>query len=212
MTGSVHSTQPDTMTDLVTRATRSRMMGRIHSFNTAPERAVRSFLHRSGLRFRLHSRMLPGTPDIVLPCWSTAVFVHGCFWHRHEGCRFAYTPRSNVAFWRMKLGQRGPRQAKRPPASTKRLACANHLGVPDHRERPRETRANHSRAEQVRSVMRLAAKMLAAVEVSAARSHQHELNAGRLRLALGLPAERTSGELTLRFCSARRRRARDRDV
>jgi DNA mismatch endonuclease (patch repair protein) len=68
-----------------------------------PERLVRSALHRVGYRFRLHRKNLPGKPDIVLPKHRTVVFVHGCFWHRHKGCRCAYTPKSRVAFWSAKF-------------------------------------------------------------------------------------------------------------
>lgn len=89
--------------DIVDRATRSRMMSGIRGSNTKPEVTVRSFLHRQGFRFRLHTRVLPGRPDIVLPRFRTAVFVHGCFWHRHRGCRFAYTPKSNLPFWQAKF-------------------------------------------------------------------------------------------------------------
>jgi DNA mismatch endonuclease, patch repair protein len=60
-------------------------------------------LHRLGLRFRLHRRDLPGTPDIVLPGRKLAVLVHGCFWHRHAGCPFAYTPKTRVEFWKAKF-------------------------------------------------------------------------------------------------------------
>lgn len=91
------------MTDVVDRKTRSRMMAAITGRNTAPERIVRSFLHRAGLRFRLHRRDLPGRPDLILPRYRTAVFVHGCFWHRHTGCRFATTPASNKEFWARKF-------------------------------------------------------------------------------------------------------------
>jgi len=88
--------------DIVDRATRSRMMSAIRGRDTKPELVVRSYLHRSGLRFRLHSR-LPGKPDLVLPKYRAAVFVHGCFWHRHEGCRFSTTPASNANFWAKKF-------------------------------------------------------------------------------------------------------------
>lgn len=91
------------MTDVHTKAQRSYNMSRIRGKDTAPERALRSALHLSGLRFRLHRRDLPGTPDIVLPRWRVAVFVHGCFWHRHEGCRYATTPASNSEFWKAKF-------------------------------------------------------------------------------------------------------------
>jgi len=78
-------------------------MSRIRSRDTQPELLVRSTLHKAGYRFRLHSKTLPGHPDIVLPRHGTVVFVHGCFWHRHHGCRYAYTPKSRVEFWRRKL-------------------------------------------------------------------------------------------------------------
>lgn len=77
-------------------------MSGISGKNTRPERIVRSFLHRSGLRFRLHAN-LPGKPDVVLPGYRTAVFVHGCFWHRHRGCPYAATPATNAAFWQEKF-------------------------------------------------------------------------------------------------------------
>jgi len=91
------------MADIVTPAQRSRMMSGIRSKNTKPEILVRRFLHRHGLRFRLHHPDLPGKPDLVLPKYKAAVFVHGCFWHQHPGCRFAYTPKSNVEKWKAKF-------------------------------------------------------------------------------------------------------------
>jgi len=74
-------------------------MSRIRSANTSPEVALRRALHALGLRFRLHRKDLPGKPDIVLPRYKAVVFVHGCFWHRHAGCKVASTPKSNVEFW-----------------------------------------------------------------------------------------------------------------
>ena len=88
--------------DVVDTATRSRMMAGIRGKDTRPEQIVRSFLHRAGLRFRLHAK-LPGKPDLVLPKYRAAVFVHGCFWHRHVGCRYATTPSSNIEFWQAKF-------------------------------------------------------------------------------------------------------------
>lgn len=78
---------------------RSANMARIGRRDTAPELAVRRVLHAMGYRFRLHRRDLPGTPDVVLPRHRMIFLIHGCFWHRHPGCRFAYTPKSRVAFW-----------------------------------------------------------------------------------------------------------------
>jgi DNA mismatch endonuclease (patch repair protein) len=78
---------------------RSDIMRRVHSTNTTPERKVRSLLHRLGYRFRIHRSDLPGRPDIVLPKHRTVVFVHGCFWHRHQGCPRATTPSSRQEYW-----------------------------------------------------------------------------------------------------------------
>lgn len=97
--------------DVVDRATRSRMMSGIRGKNTKPELVVRSYLHRSGLRFRLHAS-LPGKPDLVLPKYRAAVFVHGCFWHRHQDCRFATTPTSNAKFWKKKFADNVRRDAQ----------------------------------------------------------------------------------------------------
>src|ERR1039457_627964 len=91
------------MTDVFTKSKRSEVMSRIKGRNTKPELAVRSLLHRMGYRFRLHKADLPGKPDIVLSRYKTVIFVHGCFWHRHKDCRFAYTPKSRTEFWLKKL-------------------------------------------------------------------------------------------------------------
>jgi DNA mismatch endonuclease (patch repair protein) len=77
-------------------------MSGIRAKNTKPELTVRKYLHAAGLRFRLHERRLPGTPDIVLPRWRAVVFVHGCFWHWH-GCRYSKMPSTRTAFWQEKL-------------------------------------------------------------------------------------------------------------
>lgn len=89
--------------DNVDSRTRSRMMAAIRSRNTAPELSVRSYLHACGLRFRVHARGLPGSPDIVLPGYRAVVFVHGCFWHRHQGCPFATMPSTRPEFWQAKF-------------------------------------------------------------------------------------------------------------
>src|SRR5689334_5911287 len=98
--------------DIVTPARRSAMMANIGPRNTAPELAVRRMLHRMGYRFRLHRRDLPGKPDIVIPRVRAAVLVHGCFWHRHNACRFAYTPKSRTDFWMRKFRQNVARDLK----------------------------------------------------------------------------------------------------
>ena len=89
--------------DTVDRKTRSRMMSSIKSGDTKPELMVRRFLHAHGFRYRLHAKDLPGSPDIVLPRYGAVVQVHGCYWHRHPGCRYAYSPKSNIEFWEEKF-------------------------------------------------------------------------------------------------------------
>ena len=98
--------------DNLTPSARSQNMARIRSRNSKPELAVRSLLHRSGFRFRLHRKDLPGTPDIVLPKYNAAVFVHGCYWHRHKGCKYAYVPKSRVEFWMSKFEENTTRDER----------------------------------------------------------------------------------------------------
>jgi DNA mismatch endonuclease (patch repair protein) len=92
------------MVDNRTQTSRSALMGRIGSKNTAPELIVRRLLHSLGYRFRLHRKDLPGTPDIVLPGRRKAIFVHGCFWHAHS-CRIGRPPKSRPEFWEPKLAR-----------------------------------------------------------------------------------------------------------
>lgn len=89
--------------DNLTRQQRSFNMSRVRGLHTQPELVVRRALHRLGLRFRLHVTTLVGKPDIVLSRFSTVVFVHGCFWHRHRGCKRAFRPSTNKAFWNKKF-------------------------------------------------------------------------------------------------------------
>jgi DNA mismatch endonuclease, patch repair protein len=87
-------------------------MRRVHSENTTPEKKVRSLLHKLGFRFRLHRKDLPGNPDILLPRHRTAIFVHGCFWHRHPGCSRASTPATNQNYWLPKFNRTVKRDLK----------------------------------------------------------------------------------------------------
>lgn len=92
------------MTDVVSPETRSRMMAGIHAKNTKPEILVRSQLHRSGYRFRIHDTALPGKPDIVLRKYRAVIFVHGCFWHQHE-CHLFKWPKTRPDFWKEKISK-----------------------------------------------------------------------------------------------------------
>lgn len=91
------------MVDRISEEKRSWNMSRIKGSDTKPEIYVRSFLHRNGFRFRLNRKDLTGKPDIVLPKYTTVVFIDGCFWHRHVGCKYSYTPKSNTSFWEKKF-------------------------------------------------------------------------------------------------------------
>tara|TARA_R100000365_G_scaffold433_1_gene1405 strand:- start:12845 stop:13309 length:465 start_codon:yes stop_codon:yes gene_type:complete len=91
------------VTDIVDQQTRSRMMSEIRGKNTKPELSLRRALHARGFRFRLHSSKVHGRPDLVLPKHGAVVFVHGCFWHRHEGCRYTTTPSTRPEFWQAKF-------------------------------------------------------------------------------------------------------------
>lgn len=91
------------MADHISSARRSQNMRAVKGKNTSPEKRVRSVAHSLGLRFRLHRSDLPGSPDLLFPGRRTALFVHGCFWHRHEACPKATTPKTNIDYWNRKF-------------------------------------------------------------------------------------------------------------
>lgn len=91
------------MADVHDRATRSYNMSRIKGKNTKPEMVVRKFLFSKGYRYRLHDKKLPGKPDIVLPKYKTVVFINGCFWHGHEGCKYFVVPKTRTEWWLNKI-------------------------------------------------------------------------------------------------------------
>jgi len=92
------------MADVHSKETRSYNMSRIRSKDTKPEMVVRKFLHKNGFRYRLHVKNLPGKPDIVLPKYKTVIFIHGCFWHGHEGCKYFVVPKTRTEWWLHKIG------------------------------------------------------------------------------------------------------------
>lgn len=91
------------MADVHTPAQRSYNMSRVRSKDTKPELIVRKFLHANGFRYRLHDKKLPGKPDVVLPKYKTIIFVHGCFYHGHEGCRYFVVPKTRTDWWLDKI-------------------------------------------------------------------------------------------------------------
>lgn len=93
------------MADRLSPERRSWLMSRVKSRDTGPEIRVRKAAHAMGLRFRLHRKDLPGSPDLVFPGRKVAMFVHGCFWHRHEGCKKATDPKSRTEFWQEKFAR-----------------------------------------------------------------------------------------------------------
>lgn len=91
------------MADVHSPAIRSYNMSRIRSKDTKPELLVRKFLHAHGFRYRLHDKRLPGKPDLVLPKYKTVIFVHGCFWHGHKGCKYFVVPKTRITWWLEKI-------------------------------------------------------------------------------------------------------------
>ncbi|MEO3402942.1 DNA mismatch endonuclease Vsr [Mucilaginibacter sp. CAU 1740] len=102
------------MADVHTKETRSYNMSRIRNRDTMPEILVRKFLFSRGFRFRLHGKKLPGKPDIILPKYKTVIFIHGCFWHGHNGCRYFVVPKTRTEWWLNKISgnQTRDRQAE----------------------------------------------------------------------------------------------------
>lgn len=98
--------------DVFSPEKRSQVMSRIRGKDTKPEKIIRSILHKLGFRFRINRKDLPGTPDIVLPKHKTVIFVHGCFWHQHEGCKIASKPKSNAEYWKAKFTKNVERDKK----------------------------------------------------------------------------------------------------
>lgn len=91
------------MTDVHSKETRSYNMSKIKGKDTKPELLVRKFLHKQGFRYRIHVKDLPGKPDIVLPKYKTAIFIHGCFWHGHQGCKYYVIPKTRTEWWLNKI-------------------------------------------------------------------------------------------------------------
>ena len=99
------------MADIVSPEQRSKNMAAIRSKDTKPEIYLRKLLFSQGFRYRIAAKNIPGHPDIFLRKYNTAIFVHGCFWHRHKGCKYAYTPKSRVEFWQKKFADNIRRDA-----------------------------------------------------------------------------------------------------
>lgn len=100
------------MTDIFTKEKRSAIMAKVKSKNTGPEIKVRKFLFSKGFRFRVNDKRYPGTPDIVLPKYKTIIFVHGCFWHGHEGCSLGKLPKSRIEYWKTKIENNKKRDSR----------------------------------------------------------------------------------------------------
>ena len=116
------------MADIKSSEERSQNMARIHSKDTKPEVWFRKQLFKYGYRYRKHINSLPGHPDLWLSKYNTAIFVHGCFWHHHNGCKFAYMPKSRVDFWQKKFKNNIMRECT-TGAGNKKYKTADYLGV-----------------------------------------------------------------------------------
>ncbi|WP_254916272.1 very short patch repair endonuclease [Achromobacter denitrificans] len=126
-------------------------MSKIRGKDTQPELALRKALHRLGLRFRLHGSGLPGRPDLVFPRYKAVVFVHGCFWHRHDGCNIATTPKSNTPFWLEKFDKNVGRD-RRVTAQLEELGWRVFVAWECELSSPqRTTRTSEKLAEKIKS-------------------------------------------------------------
>jgi len=119
------------MADVHTKEIRSYNMCRIKAKNTKPEMLVRRLLHAHGYRYRLHDKKLPGKPDTVLPKYKTAIFVHGCFWHGHEDCKYFVVPKTRTEWWLNKINSRIANDAKVAKALKKEGWKINHSNLPE---------------------------------------------------------------------------------
>ena len=107
------------MVDKFSKETRSYNMSQIRSTNNKPEELVRKYLFSKGFRYRKNDKRLPGSPDIVLPKYKTVIFVNGCFWHGHEGCKHFVWPKNNAEFWKNKIESNISRDQKKTEALKK---------------------------------------------------------------------------------------------
>ena len=118
------------MADTVSKEKRSEIMSHVTGKETKPEIIVRKYLFARGLRYRKNVKRLPGTPDIVFPKYKTAVFVNGCFWHGHKGCKYSHLPSSNFEYWEKKIADNIERdERKKRELEGVRISCTNHMAM-----------------------------------------------------------------------------------
>ena len=142
------------MVDVHTAKQRSYNMSRIRGRDTKPEKIMRSLVSDEGHRYRSNVRALPGKPDIVLPAFETAIFVHGCFWHRHPGCRYATTPKSNSDFWQAKFIRTLERDRQHLKALRKAKWRVLVIWECELRDKPSQVRSKLTRAIKARRTRR----------------------------------------------------------
>lgn len=189
--------------DIVSPARRSAMMSRVRGKGTKPELIVRSMAHRLGYRFRLHVKGLPGSPDLVFPRSKLALFVHGCFWHRHGGCAYAYNPKSNVPaphehVPRLSAAMFSNRRQSRPQAAGRpslRLSNINSpIGIHLYRKIDLDTR---------QTARFFPSPGTSSAEAEPATGHQKTLGAVYIEALACIPSSRTCRNHAIRFSSHR---------